>query len=85
MFSYAQTPYTQLHAAQVPSYIDRGERLECPTSCFTLPIVYEWMLRCWEYDPVKRPSFRESIQFLSDQLNLPMINSQEIRNIGELL
>lgn len=85
VFSYAHSPYGELRGPDVLVLLEKGERLECPSPCFSMPIVYEWMLKCWEYDSNNRPSFSESIQFLSTQLQQPKISVQEIRNIGEML
>ncbi|KAG8454740.1 hypothetical protein GDO86_001094 [Hymenochirus boettgeri] len=44
-FSYGQKPYRKLKGTEVMSFIDRNERLPCPTDC--PPEMYQLMLDCW--------------------------------------
>lgn len=85
IFSYGHTPYDHLPPTDVLAWLEKGERLECPQPCISIPIVYEWMLKCWEYEPATRPSFSESKEFLFTQVNSSTVSGQEIRNIGQLL
>ncbi|XP_077327347.1 tyrosine-protein kinase Fes/Fps isoform X1 [Lithobates pipiens] len=54
-FSLGSNPYTSMNNQQTREAIEQGSRLPAPDNC--PEDIYELMLRCWEYDPRKRPSF----------------------------
>ncbi|XP_067142993.1 tyrosine-protein kinase Fer-like [Centruroides vittatus] len=57
IFSLGSTPYYGLTNSKARELIDSGYRLPSPEST---PVgVYELMLRCWEYNPERRPHFQE--------------------------
>ncbi|CAF1082033.1 unnamed protein product [Rotaria sp. Silwood1] len=62
MFSYAATPYGDMSGTDVYYFLQHGKRLERPSRC---PLTtYQLMLRCWEWDEKKRPTFSELFQLL---------------------
>ncbi|PVD36421.1 hypothetical protein C0Q70_03404 [Pomacea canaliculata] len=64
IFSAGQQPYTGWTNAQAREKIDGGYRLPQPTD---MPdSVYQIMKRCWEYQPERRPHFKEIYESLSD-------------------
>ncbi|XP_044162041.1 tyrosine-protein kinase ZAP-70 isoform X2 [Bufo gargarizans] len=54
-FSYGQKPYKKLKGTEVLSFIERNERLLCPTNCPTE--MYQLMLDCWTIKMEDRPDF----------------------------
>ncbi|KAM4051185.1 tyrosine-protein kinase ZAP-70 [Anomaloglossus baeobatrachus] len=54
-FSYGQKPYKKLKGTDVLEFIQRNERLACPTEC--PKEMYELMLDCWTLKMEDRPSF----------------------------
>ncbi|XP_053573692.1 tyrosine-protein kinase Fes/Fps [Bombina bombina] len=54
-FSLGAVPYTNMNNQQTREGIEQGIRLPAPEMC--PEDIYKLMLRCWEYDPRKRPSF----------------------------
>ncbi|XP_069834028.1 tyrosine-protein kinase ZAP-70 isoform X2 [Dendropsophus ebraccatus] len=54
-FSYGQKPYKKLKGTEVLSFIERNERLPCPTDC--PKEMYQLMLDCWIIKMEDRPNF----------------------------
>ncbi|XP_077119675.1 tyrosine-protein kinase Fes/Fps [Ranitomeya variabilis] len=54
-FSLGAVPYTAMNNQQTRDTIEKGIRLPAPDMC--PEDIYKLMLRCWEYDPRKRPNF----------------------------
>ncbi|XP_063788215.1 tyrosine-protein kinase ZAP-70 isoform X1 [Pseudophryne corroboree] len=54
-FTYGQKPYKKLKSTEVLGFIQRNERLPCPTDC--PKEMYELMLDCWTFKMQDRPSF----------------------------
>uniref|UniRef100_F6RPL0 Tyrosine-protein kinase n=1 Tax=Xenopus tropicalis TaxID=8364 RepID=F6RPL0_XENTR len=54
-FSLGSVPYATMSNQQTREIIEQGIRLLVPDNC--PDEVYSLMLRCWEYDPKKRPNF----------------------------
>ena len=50
-------PFQGIKNSDVIGRIENGERLPLPTVC--PPNLYSLMLKCWSYEPSKRPQFRE--------------------------
>ena len=50
-------PFQGIKNSDVIGRIENGERLPLPAIC--PPHLYSLMLKCWSYEPSKRPSFRE--------------------------
>ncbi|XP_055955247.1 tyrosine-protein kinase Fer [Patella vulgata] len=63
IFSFGVTPYTGSTNAQAREKIEEGYRMPAPAG--TPDEVYEIMKRCWEYEPEKRPHFKEIYSTLS--------------------
>ncbi|KAM4675745.1 tyrosine-protein kinase Fes/Fps [Discoglossus pictus] len=61
-FSLGAVPYTALNNQQTREAIEQGVRLPAPDNC--PEEVYKLMLKCWEYDPRKRPTFSTAHQDL---------------------
>ncbi|CAF3493251.1 unnamed protein product [Adineta steineri] len=62
MFSYAATPYGDMSGTDVYYYLQHGKRLERPSRCPSS--IYQIMLKCWEWDEKKRPTFSQLLQLL---------------------
>ncbi|XP_056428014.1 tyrosine-protein kinase Fes/Fps isoform X3 [Hyla sarda] len=54
-FSLGAVPYTAMTNQQTREFIEHGSRLPAPEMC--PDDIFKLMLRCWEYDPRKRPNF----------------------------
>ncbi|XP_066526360.1 receptor tyrosine-protein kinase erbB-3b [Hoplias malabaricus] len=57
MMSYGAEPYAAMHPHDVPSLLEKGERLAQPQIC-TID-VYMVMVKCWMIDENIRPTFKE--------------------------
>ncbi|XP_011305435.1 tyrosine-protein kinase Fps85D isoform X2 [Fopius arisanus] len=57
IFSKGGNPYSGMSNSQAREKIDAGYRLPAPDN--TPDEVYKLMLRCWEYEPDKRPHFEQ--------------------------
>lgn len=57
IFMLGIKPFQGIKNSDVIGRIENGERLPLPTVC--PPNLYSLMLKCWSYEPSKRPSFRE--------------------------
>ncbi|XP_053556072.1 tyrosine-protein kinase ZAP-70 [Bombina bombina] len=54
-FSYGQKPYKKLKGTEVMAFIEKNERLACPTEC--PKEMYQVMLDCWIFKMEDRPNF----------------------------
>ncbi|XP_039217955.1 tyrosine-protein kinase Fes/Fps isoform X1 [Crotalus tigris] len=61
-FSLGATPYANMNNQQTREAVEKGIRLSAPAQC--PEDVYQLMLKCWEYEPQKRPSFSSMLQDL---------------------
>ncbi|XP_068606336.1 receptor tyrosine-protein kinase erbB-3-like [Brachionichthys hirsutus] len=57
MMSFGAEPYASVHPQEVPSLLEKGERLSQPHIC-TID-VYMVMVKCWMIDENTRPTFKE--------------------------
>ncbi|CAL4059384.1 unnamed protein product, partial [Meganyctiphanes norvegica] len=57
MYTYGDQPYGEYPGHKVIEMLEEGKRLPQPKEC--PKGVYELMLRCWDYKPDSRPSFKE--------------------------
>lgn len=57
IFSKGDTPYAGMSNSRAREKIDNGYRMPGPDGC--PEDVYALMLRCWEYEPDKRPHFHQ--------------------------
>lgn len=77
MYSFGMQPYGDRKAKEVIAAIENGERLYKPMDC---PVrVYSMMLRCWEYEADRRPSFSELLEIFSsdnDYINIRELIAQ---------
>lgn len=56
IFMLGRKPFQGVKNADVIGRIEGGERLAKPPRC--PPSLYALLLKCWKYEPDKRPSFR---------------------------
>ncbi|KAI7798161.1 tyrosine-protein kinase ZAP-70, partial [Triplophysa rosa] len=54
-FTYGGKPYKKMKGPEVMSFIESGNRMECPTGC--PDTMYELMKDCWTYKHEDRPGF----------------------------
>eukprot|EP00054_Salpingoeca_dolichothecata_P027949 m.208492 g.208492 ORF g.208492 m.208492 type:complete len:1457 (+) comp26086_c0_seq1:174-4544(+) len=55
--SYGVKPFASVRNAEVVDVLDQGERLPQPEGCPRL--MYQMLLKCWDYESKQRPSFEE--------------------------
>lgn len=84
IFSYSASPYKNVHPADLLVYLEKGNRLECPSTCMNLPTLYDWMLCCWEMEASSRPSFTECVTFLQKLIESATVKDLIVRDIGLL-
>lgn len=58
-------PYPDVNNWDMAMYLKAGRRLPRPDSCF--PFLYDIMLRCWDMDPDKRPTFSELVKEIESE------------------
>ena len=61
-------PFQGVKNSDVIGRIENGERLPLPVIC--PPHLYSLMLKCWSYEPSKRPSFRDIKETLKYGVNI---------------
>ncbi|CAK1543921.1 unnamed protein product [Leptosia nina] len=67
IFSKGDTPYAGMSNSRAREKIDQGYRMPAPESC--PEEVYALMLRCWEYEPEKRPHFNQIYTIIDNIYN----------------
>jgi fyn-related kinase len=65
------TPYPEMSNAEVLNRVDKGYRMPQPPNCEAK--YYSIMVKCWNKDPVKRPTFES----LEHELGDYFVNSEE--------
>ncbi|CAF0724108.1 unnamed protein product [Didymodactylos carnosus] len=64
MFNYGSTPYGDMNGTDVFYYLQKGKRLDRPSRC---PVsTFRIMLKCWEWDESKRPTFAELLVYFQN-------------------
>lgn len=66
LFTYGQVPYPGMHGREVIENIERGYRMPKPASSYIPDAIYGLMLKCWNRDPDKRPTFDFLYHYLED-------------------
>ncbi|CAH2040359.1 unnamed protein product, partial [Iphiclides podalirius] len=67
IFSKGDTPYAGMSNSRAREKIDAGYRMPAPEGCSE--DVYNLMLRCWEYEPDKRPHFHQIYTIIDNIYN----------------
>ncbi|CAH0723870.1 unnamed protein product, partial [Brenthis ino] len=67
IFSKGDTPYAGMSNSRAREKIDNGYRMPAPDGC--AEDVYALMLRCWEYEPDKRPHFHQIYTIIDNIYN----------------
>ncbi|XP_053605755.1 tyrosine-protein kinase Fer isoform X2 [Plodia interpunctella] len=67
IFSKGDTPYAGMSNSRAREKIDTGYRMPAPEGCSE--DVYALMLRCWEYEPEKRPHFHQIYTLIDNIYN----------------
>lgn len=67
IFSKGDTPYAGMSNSRAREKIDTGYRMPAPEGCSEE--VYALMLRCWEYEPEKRPHFHQIYTLIDNIYN----------------
>lgn len=69
LLTFGQRPYENIHVRDIPTMLEKGERLHQPPIC-TID-VYMLMIKCWMLDVDGRPSFRELAEEFSKMARDP--------------
>uniref|UniRef100_A0A8C3XJZ0 Tyrosine-protein kinase n=1 Tax=Chelydra serpentina TaxID=8475 RepID=A0A8C3XJZ0_CHESE len=59
-----RVPYPGMNNREVLEQVERGYRMQCPSSC--PPSLHELMVQCWKKEPEERPTFEYLQSFLED-------------------
>lgn len=70
IYSYGCTPYPSLPLEQILEKLTSGYRMEQPKDCDDY-VYKSIMLKCWDFDPKKRPKFSELVSHLDNLINQP--------------
>ena len=68
IFSGGKVPYITMNNGEMLAFLKEGNRLRCPEE--TPGEVYEIMLKCWDQEPVNRPTFEEMVEKFRNMLNM---------------
>ncbi|VDL95607.1 unnamed protein product [Schistocephalus solidus] len=64
IITYGQVPFPSMANTEILQQVSDGYRMPCPNNC--PPVIYAVMLRTWEEDPNKRPSFSSLCGYFED-------------------
>jgi L1 cell adhesion molecule len=85
LFTYGKRPYDNIHAYDIPEFLEKGQRLSQPSIC-TID-VYMIMIKCWMVDASNRPSFNylaeEFAKMARDPGRYLMIQGDELLKLPE--
>jgi len=56
MFTYGSEPWLGMSNHEVRECVSKGQQMNCPPDCPTY--IYHVMLKCWNFNPEERPSFK---------------------------
>ena len=62
------SPYPGVELSAVYELLEKGFRLERPDGCPTN--IYDMMQKCWNWDPLKRPTFYDLLMELNAMSNI---------------
>eukprot|EP00117_Sycon_ciliatum_P044633 scpid53272/ scgid5489/ Tyrosine-protein kinase SYK len=60
--SFGDKPYFGRKGTEILRMLEDGERLDCPAAC--PPEVYQLMTKCWSFESINRPSFKQVLREL---------------------
>ncbi|KAL7056052.1 hypothetical protein AAHC03_020950 [Spirometra sp. Aus1] len=64
IITYGQVPFPSMANTEILQQVSDGYRMPCPSNCPS--VIYAVMLRTWEEDPNKRPSFASLRSYFED-------------------
>ncbi|XP_038069022.1 angiopoietin-1 receptor-like [Patiria miniata] len=70
--TYGSTPYPGIESKSLAQRLLDGYRMPKPENC--ADEIYDVMLKCWQEQPSKRPSFRKLVEILEDMNRNPDAN-----------
>lgn len=76
IWSFGQSPYPTVPIEKLTDALKAGYRMDRPDACPAA--LYEMMLKCWQWEPKRRPDFSAIVQFYeAAQL--------ELKQVGQLI
>lgn len=76
IWSFGQSPYPTVAIEKLTDALKAGYRMDRPDGCPAA--LYEIMLKCWQWEPKKRPAFSAIIEFYEAA-------QHELKEIGQLI
>ncbi|KAL5012543.1 hypothetical protein ScPMuIL_011094 [Solemya velum] len=72
--TYGMSPYPGVELTEVYHLLERGYRMERPAGCPAN--VYELIMRCWQWEPKDRPTFKEIKNSLENMFDKSSISEE---------
>ncbi|KAK6195476.1 hypothetical protein SNE40_000901 [Patella caerulea] len=72
--TYGMSPYPGVDLTEVYHLLERGYRMERPAGCPAH--VYQLMLKCWQWEPKDRPTFKEIHYLLENMFDMSSISEE---------
>ncbi|ESN97361.1 hypothetical protein HELRODRAFT_178148 [Helobdella robusta] len=79
LVTHGEPPYPDVSIADVYSFLETGQRMDCPRNC--PQNVYQLMRKCWQWEAEKRPTFKE-IHSMLDNLTQPCDINSGCEDVG---
>ncbi|CAG7816673.1 unnamed protein product [Allacma fusca] len=80
LFTYGQVPYPGMNNREVMDQVSKGYRMPKPATSHVSDAVYHIMLRTWDSDPERRPTFEFLQHFFEDFPVTSEIPYREVKN-----
>ncbi|GFS17554.1 tyrosine-protein kinase [Elysia marginata] len=72
--TFGMSPYPAVDLTEVYHLLEKGYRMERPPG--TPPEIHKLMLKCWQWDPKDRPTFKEIHFLLENMFDMSSINEE---------
>ncbi|XP_067662486.1 tyrosine-protein kinase ABL1-like isoform X2 [Haliotis asinina] len=72
--TYGMSPYPGVDLTDVYHLLERGYRMERPSGCPAN--VYQLMIRCWQWEPKDRPTFRDIHFALENMFDMSSVSEE---------
>uniref|UniRef100_A0AC35U7C7 Activated Cdc42 kinase-like n=1 Tax=Rhabditophanes sp. KR3021 TaxID=114890 RepID=A0AC35U7C7_9BILA len=79
MFSYGESPWNGYKGSEIFVAVnEKREKLSCPSACPS--DLYQLLLKCWRYEPERRPTFKSLTEKLPDVMPQQLLTISECRD-----